>query len=50
MTISAADWPIAAMIDGRRDVADLVRDSGRSAYDVCLALHHLLRAGIVGLV
>jgi len=49
VTIGVADWPIAAMIDGRRDVADLVRDSGRSAYDVCLALHHLLAAGVVRL-
>ena len=50
VTISIADWPVAAMVDGRRAVADLVRDSGRSAYEVCLAVHHLLAADVVHLI
>ena len=45
--VPASDWPVLALIDGRRSVSDLVRDSGRNAYDVCMAVHRLVDAGAV---
>jgi hypothetical protein len=47
VTIPVAEWAVLAMVDGRRSVADLVRDSGRSASEVCIAVHRLLTADLV---
>lgn len=49
VTVDAADWPVLALADGHRTVADLVEASGRNAYDVCIALHRLLTAGLIDL-
>lgn len=43
--VGAADWSVLALVDGHRSVGDLVRDSGRSAYDVCMAVHRLVTVG-----
>lgn len=43
--VGATDWSVLALVDGRRSVTDLVRDSGRSAYEVCMAVHRLATAG-----
>lgn len=43
--VGATDWAVLALVDGRRSVSDLVRDSGRSAYEVCMAVHRLLTVG-----
>ena len=45
--VSAGDWGVLALIDGRRSVGDLVRDSGRNAYEVCMAVHRLIGVGAV---
>jgi hypothetical protein len=47
--VPASDWPVVALIDARRSVGDLVRDSGRNAYDVCIAIHRLVSVGAVSL-
>jgi hypothetical protein len=47
LTISATDWSLVARIDGRRSVSELVRESGLSAFEVCVALHRLSQAGAV---
>ncbi len=43
--VGATDWSVLALVDGRRSVSDLVRDSGRSAYEVCMAIHRLITVG-----
>lgn len=45
--VPASDWPVLALCDGRRTIGDLVRDSGRNAYDVCIAVHRLASVGAV---
>ena len=47
--IAAADWAVVALVDGRRSVGDLVRDTGRNAYDVCMAIHRLAAVDAVRL-
>lgn len=47
--VPAVDWAVLALVDGRRSVSDLVRDSGRSAYDVCMAVHRLVAVGAAAL-
>lgn len=47
VTIAAADWDVLALLDGRRTVADIIRELGMSAFAVCAAIHRLRQAGLV---
>lgn len=40
--VSADDWRYLALIDGNRSVADLVAETGESAFRVCSTLYRLL--------
>jgi len=45
--ITAADWRILALVDGRSSVADIIGSLGMSAFAVCGVLHRLMMAGAV---
>jgi hypothetical protein len=47
ISISAEDWRILALVDGRSSVADIIGDLGMSAFAVCGVLHRLMMAGAV---
>ena len=47
ISITAADWRILALVDGRSSVADIIGDLGMSAFAVCGVLHRLMMAGAV---
>ncbi len=47
VTVTAQEWAVLALLDGRRTVADLVHDLGMSAFTVCFVLHGLRTAGLV---
>ena len=49
VVIAAPDWPLLALLDGRRTVGDVVIDSGRRPFDVFETLSRLVANGIVGL-
>lgn len=47
ISITAADWRILALVDGRSSVADIIGNLGMSAFAVCGVLHRLMMAGAV---
>jgi hypothetical protein len=47
VTLSAQEWAVLALLDGRRSVAELVHELGMSAFTVCFVLHGLRTAGLV---
>lgn len=47
ITISADDWRVLALVDGRTTIADLIRALGMSAFAVCVVLHRLVQQGAV---
>lgn len=47
VTVSAGDWELLALLDGRRTVADIIRELGMSAFGVCATVHGLRQAGLV---
>ena len=47
VTIDSTDWTVLALLDGRRSIADIIRELGMSAFAVCNVLHQLRSAGIV---
>lgn len=49
IVVAAPDWPILALVDGRRTVGDVVIDSGRRSFEVFEALARFVAGGIVTL-
>jgi hypothetical protein len=49
VVIAAPDWPVLALVDGRRSVGDVVIDSGRRPFDVFETLSRLVAGGLVAL-
>ena len=49
VVVAAPDWPILALVDGRRTVGDVVIDSGRRSFEVFEALARFVAGGIVTL-
>jgi len=47
VTLTLKEWEVVAVLDGRRNVAQVIAAVGRSAYDVCAALHDLLGAALI---
>jgi hypothetical protein len=47
VTITEADWTVLALLDGRRSIADIIRELGMSAFAVCSVLHDLREAKLV---
>ncbi len=47
VTITAADWDVLSLLDGRRTVADIIRELGMSAFGVCATVHRLRQAALV---
>jgi hypothetical protein len=47
IAITAEDWRILALVDGRSSVADIISSLGMSAFAVCGVLHRLMMAGAV---
>lgn len=47
ITITADDWRVLALVDGRTTIADLIRALGMSAFAVCVVLHRLVQEGAV---
>lgn len=47
IAITAEDWRILALVDGRSTVADIINDLGMSAFAVCGVLHRLMISGAV---
>jgi hypothetical protein len=47
IAITAEDWRILALVDGRSSVADIISNLGMSAFAVCGVLHRLMMAGAV---
>ncbi len=47
IAITAEDWRILALVDGRSSVADIISKLGMSAFAVCGVLHRLMMAGAV---
>jgi hypothetical protein len=45
--LDSGDWRVLARLDGRADVAEVVRQLGMSAFAVCGVLHRLVRRGLV---
>jgi hypothetical protein len=45
--VSADEWVVLSVLDGRRNVGQTIAAAGRSSYDVCSALHGLLSRGLV---
>jgi hypothetical protein len=46
-TVSAEEWPLLALVDGRRTVADLVALAGRGEYAVVTSLAALVGRGLL---
>ena len=49
IVVAAPDWPILALVDGRRTVGDVVIDSGRRSFEVFEALARFVAGGLVTL-
>lgn len=49
IVIASPDWPVLALVDGRRTVGDVVVDSGRRPFEVFETLSRLVAGGIVRL-
>jgi hypothetical protein len=49
VVVAAADWPILALVDGRRAVAEVVVESGRRPFDVFETLARLVVVGLVAI-
>ena len=45
--ITADEWRYLALLDGHRSVADVINETGESAFRVCSALYRLLLEGLV---
>ncbi len=45
--ITADEWRYLALLDGHRSVADVITETGESAFRVCSALYRLLLEGLV---
>lgn len=50
LVLSPEDWRIVAHLDGKRSIADITRQLGASAFDVCATLHRLVVAGAARVV
>jgi hypothetical protein len=46
-TLRLEEWPLLALVDGRRSVADIVALTGRGEYAVCCTLAGLVERGLV---
>ncbi len=46
----AEQWQVLALLDGRAPIADVIRNLGMSAFDVCSVLRDLLEAELVEIV
>jgi hypothetical protein len=47
VSLSAEEWSVLAVLDGRRSVAQAIAAAGRSSYEVCAVIHRLLLSGLV---
>lgn len=45
LVISPEEWRVLAALDGRRTIAEVTRNVGASAFEVCGVLHRLVTAG-----
>ena len=45
-TLTAQEWEVAAQLDGRRSVADVMRALGRNSFDVMATMHHFVDTGL----
>jgi len=45
ITLSSIEWQVMAAVDGHRSIAEVIAATGRSAFAVFPALHHLLESG-----
>lgn len=50
VTITAPQWQVLALLDGRRNAADIIGILGRSAYEVCVVLHDLLESRTIEVI
>jgi hypothetical protein len=47
LVVTADEWPFVALLDGRRTVAELITETGDSAFRVCSLLYRLLLEGVI---
>ncbi|HKY15568.1 MAG TPA: DUF4388 domain-containing protein [Microthrixaceae bacterium] len=47
ISLTAEEWSVLAVLDGRRSVAQAIAAAGRSSYEVCAVIHRLLKSGLV---
>ena len=47
VTVERDQWPVLAVLDGRRTVAQVIAATGRGSFEVLTALHRLVQAGLV---
>jgi hypothetical protein len=50
VTITAEDWEVLALLDGRAAIGDVMRACGRSAFEVMATVHRLVDTGLAELV
>jgi hypothetical protein len=49
-TVTAQEWEVLALLDGRRPVADVMRAVGRNSFDVMATMHHFVDTGLAEVV
>lgn len=47
VAVERSAWPVLAVLDGRRTVAQVIAATGLGSFDVLTALHRLVQAGLV---
>lgn len=47
VTVRREDWPVLAVLDGRRSVAQVLAATGRSSFEVLSSLHRLAQAALI---